>query len=198
MNGRTSLSLSFAVLAGVAFALTIPTGIFVGHTPCKKPWVFFDLGNTVIASNPGQESRYLPGAHSYIQELQRRGFQIGLITNVPEKWGRTRSGRIRALKKIVNETWTTDASAERMNWEDFPETHIFVPGRDADRKPSPYLFSTALAAVSLEEGQSGCPVVFQGEDPREVATAEKLGMKGYIIGRDPAALYLPLDQLESR
>lgn len=186
----------FSSIAGVLVALLGPALVPIPAHPCGKPWIFFDLGNTLIEAAPGHESRYLPGAQSYIEELKKRGYPMGLITNIPEKWGNSQSTRIQALKKIVRETWTKDPSANEMNWNDFPESHIVVPPRDANRKPAPYLFRAALAAVTLEEGKIGCPVYFQGEDPLEVAAAEKVGMRGYIVRKDPNALYLPLSRLE--
>ena len=83
-----------------------------------------------------------------------------------------------------------------MDWSDFPDSSIILPPRDIFRKPAPYLFRNALAKVSAEEGTSQCPVYFQGEDPLEVGVAENLGIKGYIVGKDPAATFLPFDRIE--
>lgn len=187
-----------ASAAGVAVALAASSGISGHAGECGKPWVFFDLGNTVVASAPGQESKYVPGAHAYVRELRKRGYSIGLITNVPEKWGTTRTAKIRALKKLIDETWTKDAGAERMDWSDFPDSAIVIPRRDFERKPSPYLFAAARAHVALEEGTRDCPVFYQGEDAAEVATAEAAGLSGYVVGRDPAAPFLPVERLEAR
>lgn len=183
---------------GVAVAIAALADARIPDPACGKPWVFFDLGNTVVASAPGRESRYVPGAHAYVRELRRRGVRIGLITNVPEKWGKTRSAKIRELKKLVGETWTKEAGEEAMDWTDFPDAAIVIPPRDADRKPAPYLFRSALAHVSLEGGARDCPVIYQGEDPVEVAAAERAGMIGYVVGRDPAAPFLPFERVERR
>jgi len=192
-SGKLSLAAS---AAGVALAASFGISERVGE--CGKPWVFFDLGNTVVASAPGQESKYVPGAHAYVRELRKRGYPIGLITNVPEKWGATRTAKIRALKKLIDETWTKEAGAERMDWSDFPDSAIVIPRRDPERKPAPYLFQAALAHVALEEGTRDCPVFYQGEDAGEVATAERTGLRGYVVGRDPAAPFLPVERLEAR
>lgn len=196
MKARPSLRVPFAAAVGVVTAFAIASGGPGRAPPCEKTWVFFDLGNTVINSHPGQESRYLPGVHAYIRELRRRGNPIGLITNVPEKWAPSRSGRIKILKKMVAEGWTKEAGAETMDWADFPDSAIVIPSGDAYRKPGPHPFQTALAQVSVLEGTRKCRVVFQGEDPIEVSAAEKNGMIGYVVGKDPAAPYLPIDWLE--
>lgn len=196
MTARPTLRNGMAAAIGAAVSVAVLNG-GVGRTPpCDKTWVFFDLGNTVISSHPGKESRYLPGAHDYIRELRRRGNPIGLITNVPEKWAPSRSGRIQVLKKMVAEGWTKEVGAESMDWADFPDSSIVIPAGDAYRKPGPHPFQTALAQVSLLEGTRNCRVVFQGEDPIEVSAAQKNGMIGYLVGQDPAAPFLPLERLE--
>jgi len=187
-----------AAILGFGFALLLLSGVSRLSNPCEKPWVFFDLGNTVIVSHPGQESHYLPGVHAYIQELRRRGYPIGLITNIPEKWAPSRTGRIRILKKMVAESWTKDQNAESMDWNDFPESRIVIPSSDAYRKPGRHPFRAALDQVSLSEGTRHCRVVFQGEDPLEVEAAEKSGMIGYVVGKNPDAAYLPIEYLETR
>ena len=190
-------SVPLAAVLGITVALVAPARTSARASACAKPWVFFDLGNTLIVADPTKASQYMPGAHAYVRELHRRGFHVGLISNVPEKWGATRMEKLRALKKIVADTWTTDSNVESMDWADFPDSTIFLPPRDTFRKPEPYLFRTALDRVMLEEGTRNCKVVFQGEDPLEVAVAEKVGMTGYIVNRDPSAPFMPVDRLEN-
>lgn len=198
MSARFSAPAAFGAALGLAVAAASLAAISTTPPACGKPWIFFDLGNTVVASAPGQESRYVPGAHAYVQELRRRGYSVGLLTNIPEKWGTTRGQKIRALKRLMRETWTTDPSAEAMDWNDFPETAIVIPPRDADRKPAPYLFEAALAFAARDAGRDGCPVIFQGEDPAEIAAAEKAGLTTYLVGKDPTAPFMPLDRIARR
>jgi FMN phosphatase YigB (HAD superfamily) len=185
-----------AVVLGIGAAIFAAPGTNGRSNRCGKPWVFFDLGNTLIVADPSKESRYMPGAHAYVQELHRHGVHVGLISNVPEKWGTNRTQKLKALKKIVADTWTKDSGAESMDWADFPDPTIFIPPRDVFRKPEPYLFRSAFDKVILEEGTRNCPVYYQGEDPLEVAVAEKVGMIGYVAHRDPAAPFLPVERIE--
>lgn len=198
MSRRFSAVPALGAATGIAVAFAAAASITGSPPPCGKPWVFFDLGNTVVASAPGQESRYVPGAHAYVQELRRRGYSVGLVTNVPEKWGRTRAEKIRALKRLIRETWTNDPAAEAMDWSDFPETAIVIPSRDAERKPAPILFDAAVALAAREAGRDGCPVIFEGEDPTEIAAAEKVGMTTYLVGKDPAAPFMPIERIARR
>jgi len=165
-------------------------------TACRKPWVFFDLGNTLVDSTPGKEMKYISGAREYLKELKQRGFKIGIITNVPDKWGPSSKDKVRVLKKTLKESWSQDPNADAMDWNDFADL-ILTPPREPCRKPAPYLFKAAIAKMILEEGENHCQVVFQGEDPNEVAAANQEGMKGHLIQQDPANPFLPISTLES-
>lgn len=71
-------------------------------TRSVRPWLFFDLGNTLVHtwSDPQTNDvvrvewmRYKgPGgrvvdAREYLTDLSARGYPIGLIANIPQKWG---------------------------------------------------------------------------------------------------------------
>ncbi len=185
-----------AGFTGFAIAVALQFYVTTRLTKCGKPWVFFDLGNTVVASKPGAESEYISGAHEYVKQLKRRGYRIGLISNVPQNWGATTEEKVKALKKMIAESWTKNPNADPMDWSDFSDALLFVPNRAEYRKPAPYLFRSALSQVSLEEGETRCRVVFQGEDPKEVEAAKKEGMVGYLVNQDGQAPFLPLEQLD--
>ncbi len=198
MNSRNRVVLISASVLGVLMSLFIQNRVTTRATACTKPWVFFDLGNTLIASDPGVEMKYIPGAHEYVKQLKRRGFRIGMITNVPEKWGPSSKEKVRKLKKTLMESWSRDPAQDPMDWSDFADALIFTPPRDEYRKPAPYLFKAALSQVILEEGETHCKVFFEGEDPKEVAAAVAEGMVGYVVNQDPAIPFLPIEQLEVR
>lgn len=185
-----------AALFGFATVAALVTGDWENTRACRKPWVFFDLGNTVVTHRAGEPSTYAPGAREYIDQLKNRGYRIGLITNVPAEWGPTPQAKLRELKKVIAETWTRDPAAHQMNWQEFRPEFTFMPSQEKERKPAPYLFRSALSRVSLEEGKRGCKVVFQGEDPREVEAARQEGMVAYLVGVNPAAPFLSIDELE--
>src|SRR5690606_22493812 len=141
-----------ASVFGLFLAFGLQAGMTTWATACQKPWVFFDLGNTILRSNPGEKMAYNAGAHEYLRALKQRGFRIGLITNVPEKWGPTSKEKIRSLKRAVAREWTRDPKSTAMDWTDFSDALILVPPREECRKPAPYLFRSALSQVMLEEG----------------------------------------------
>lgn len=199
MNSTTRLKFTqiIAVLCGIAAALHMQSRARTALTTCAKPWVFFDLGNTLVDSDPGKEMRYLSGAREYVKQLKLRGYRIGMITNVPEKWGPSSKEKVRVLKKTVKESWSHDPQVDMMDWSDFSDALILTPPRDLFRKPAPYLFKAAIAKVLLEEGETNCKVIFQGEDPKEVAAATQAGMRGHLIRQNDADSFLPISTLEA-
>lgn len=196
MSFEKGLPVVFASVCGIVFSFSIQNLVTTRATACTKPWVFFDLGNTLVDSNPGKDMKYISGAHEYVRQLKRRGFRIGMITNVPQKWGPSSKEKVRVLKKTLMESWSRDPAQDPMDWSDFADALIFTPPRDEYRKPAPYLFKAALSQVILEEGETHCRVIFQGEDPKEVAAATQEGMTGYLVNGDPINPFLPLEQLE--
>jgi FMN phosphatase YigB (HAD superfamily) len=189
-------SSALAAVLGFTLAVTLQARATTWATACEKPWIFFDLGNTLVESTPGQKMEYIPGAHEYLSKLKERGYRVGLITNVPEKWGPTSREKIRELKTTMMKEWTLKPGANPLDWRDFSDVLIFVPPRDEHRKPAPYLFRSALSQVFLEEGETRCKVVFQGEDANEVAVARQEGMIGYQVGSNADSYFLPIEELE--
>ncbi len=189
-------ALMLTVLFAHPLALPAQAQSAVDRPTCLKPWVFFDLGNTLVIHREGTPSRYAPGAKEYINELKRRGFQIGLITNVPIEWGPTSQEKIEALRRLLADSWSRGPDSIPMDWEDFPENRILVPNAEAERKPAPFLFQSALALVSHEENGADCKVVFQGEAPDEVQSARDQGITAYLVDSDPATPFMPIELLE--
>lgn len=185
-----------AVVLGFTSAVALQYGVTTWATACKKPWVFFDLGNTLVAANPGEAMSYIPGAHQYLKDLKKHGFRVGLVTNVPADWGNSSKEKLNRLKKTVMEEWSHDPAADPMDWSDFSDALILLPPGQEYRKPAPYLFKAALSQVILEEGETKCRVVFQGDDPREVEVAKKEGMLGYVVSRESATPFPPIEELE--
>ncbi|MBC7387188.1 MAG: HAD family hydrolase [Cryobacterium sp.] len=194
--GKTQRATQIAAIAGFLIALGLQSFATRRATACLKPWVFFDLGNTLVTANPGKPMSYLPGAHEYVRQLKRRGFRIGVISNVPESWGHSSKTKVEKMKKTLMAEWSRDPLEDPMDWTDFSDALIFVPPRENYRKPAPYLFRAALSQVILEEGETRCKVVFQGDDATEVETAKKEGMIGFHVDRTSALPFFPLTDLE--
>lgn len=195
---RHKITLIFATCLGLSLAFIVQTRALSALTACRKPWIFFDLGNTLVDSKSGKDMKYLSGAREYLKELKHRGFRIGIITNVPEQWGPSSKQKIQVLKKTVQEAWSRDPSDGTMDWNDFADTLILTPPQDLCRKPAPYLFKSAISKMVLEEGETHCRVVFQGEDPIEIAAANREGMVGHLIQQDDLShSFIPISTLEA-
>ncbi len=151
-----------------AFAARKPKGI-----------VFFDLGDTLINkvnfNDPKSKSHYMPGAREHLQTLQKSGYLVGLITNIPDEWGATIELKIETMKKKVAERWE---EKEPFDWEIF-EGRVIVPPKDELRKPNPYMFVQAKSIAAKDK----LKVLFEGEDSVEVAIAESQGFGAYQVFR---------------
>lgn len=182
----------------VAFAAAVAVGAMLAGTflpaqdRCPRPWMFFDLGNTLVDTKTYDFKKilYMPKAYDYLRELRGKGYPLGLLVNIPESWGTSRAEKVARLKAEVSGP-TIWIDHNPMVWEFFTRTVtddlILIPMKDNERKPgSPKLFDDAHALGSTES----CPAVFQGEDPAEVSAAKARGMKGYLIGQD-SDIYLP-------
>ena len=54
---------------------------------CSHPWVFFDLGNTLVDTKTYDYNKifYMPGALKYVKDLRAKGYHLGLIVNYPDE-----------------------------------------------------------------------------------------------------------------
>lgn len=146
-----------------------------------KPWVFFDLGDTVVEVKVEVEQKYLPGAQAYLKSLREAGFGVGLIVNIPESWGRTYVAKFSELvrfmdglrqKKYADSKW---ASEIEFDWNDYDE--VLLPKSNLERKPSPEMFKRARDIAAP------CPVLYQGENEKELAAAQSVGLVTHLVGK---------------
>lgn len=73
--------------------------VFQAQANDKGLWVYFDLGDTVVASKDMKNIKYIPGAKAYIEKLHQEGFKVGIISNIPETWGLDYNEKLLSLKK---------------------------------------------------------------------------------------------------
>lgn len=151
----------------------------------KTPWVYFDLGDTVISTKDFSHLHYFKGAREYIEELKRQGLKIGIITNIPESWGQDYNQKLLALKKVIQDGWEEQTP---FDWSVFDE--VILPLNDSEMKPAPGMFMRAL------EKAGDCPSVYIGESIKEIATAKSLGMAAKLFKENDSELYIPLAQME--
>ena len=154
------------------------------------PWVFFDLGKTLIDYEPDfSRIRFLPGSLDYLKDLKRRGFHLGLLVNWPENEGKGNAEKLRLLKEFVAPRWIDSVPPD---WSLFEA--VLFPQKDIYRKPHPYLFIEALRIAAPHA------VVYQGEDRYEVEVARNLGLVVNDVTHDkgePAQL-IPLESIKAK
>lgn len=158
-------------------------------TTCEKPFVFFDLGNTVLDTETHNFEKifYVPGALEYLLKLRQEGFRVGLLVNVPESWGANEIEKLQTLKDFVAKTWS---DPRPMDWELF-DAGVFFPASNKERKPDPALFKRA---ARLARAQS-CPIVYQGEADDELRVAESVGIRTYRVGQGSRPFFMPIERL---
>lgn len=152
----------------------------------KKPWVYFDLGDTVINTSDMKHLRYMPGAREYMDELKREGFKIGIITNIPEAWGMDYEEKLLTLKKVIQEGWD---ELNPFDWGIYDE--IILPLKNSEMKPAPTLFLKAISKAGV------CPSAYIGESPKEITAASQAGMAAKLYNEKDADIYIPIGRLRA-
>lgn len=150
----------------------------------KMPWVYFDLGDTVISTSDMKHLHYFKGAREYMDELKRQGFKIGIITNIPETFGMDYDEKLLTLKKVIADGWD---EVEPFDWSVYDE--IILPLKNSELKPAPTLFMKAISHAN------GCPAAFIGESPKEITAADNVGMATKLFVSTEAELYVPVAKM---
>lgn len=152
----------------------------------KKPWVYFDLGDTVVNTKDMKDLKYINGAREYMDELKREGFKIGIISNIPENWGMDYDEKLLALKKVIQDGWTEERP---FDWSIYDE--VILPLKNTEMKPAPTLF---LKAITLADS---CPSLYIGESPKEIVAAKNVGMAAKLFNENDKEIYIPIREVKS-
>lgn len=152
----------------------------------KKPWVYFDLGDTVVNTKDMKHLKYMNGARDYIEELKREGFHVGIISNIPENWGMDYDEKLLTLKKVIQDGWEED---KPFDWAVFDE--IILPLTAREMKPAPTLFIKAIAKAD------SCPSVYIGESPKEIVAAKAAGMAAKLYDESSSDSYIPVIKVKT-
>lgn len=171
-------------LSKVLFFLSVFS--FSAMAKDKKPWVYFDLGDTVVRTKDMKHIKYMRGAREYMEELKREGINIGIISNIPEDWGLDYDGKLQSLKKVILDGWDEERP---FDWSVFDE--VILPLKNTEMKPSPTLF---LKAISKAES---CPSVYIGESPKEIAAAKEVGMAAKLYDESEESIYIPISTINT-
>lgn len=162
-------------------------GLFSGAIKAqdKKPWVYFDLGDTVVTTKDMKHIKYISGAREYMDELKREGFKIGIISNIPESWGMDYDEKLLTLKKVIQDGWDEDRP---FDWSIYDE--VILPLKNSELKPAPILFQKAILK------SESCPSVYIGESLREIEVAKIVGMAAKLYNEADTELYIPINNLK--
>lgn len=160
------------ILHGLALAFSLSASA----APVAKPWLFFDLGKTLIDHTPQYaDMRFLPGAADYLAALSGDGYRLGLLVNWPEEEGQGDREKLELLKAFVAPRWV---DSRPLDWSLFDA--VLFPPKTPYEKPHPYLFEKALRLAAP------CPALFQGELEEEVRAATLAGMTAHRVEYFPA------------
>jgi hypothetical protein len=171
----------------------------LAKTAIDKPWIFFDLGKTLIDTvnyNPETESFekewYMPGSHAYLTELKAKGFRLGLIVNIPEAWGHSYEQKLAKLKLSVESGWNDDPNSPAQaafDWTMFDK--VILPRDDGERKGTGNL-SIYLRAL---EAAAPCAIVYQGESAQEMTEADMAGAVTWHARTEAEEFFLATDRI---
>lgn len=178
--------LILSILSISLVASTQVTEVGAHKTLKNRPWIFFDLGDTILNTEDKSKMEFYPGALTYLNNLKEQGYLIGVITNIPEKFGKNYDEKVTTLKKYVSSKWT---GKEKLNWDIFDK--VIIPMSDAERKPALKLFNQARAL------SGNCPTIFMGENQKEVEAAASLGINTFQVGQKDRSFYLPKGSVDS-
>jgi FMN phosphatase YigB (HAD superfamily) len=171
----------------LALLSSLPSGPVPAMAACPRPWLFFDLGLTLVdtRNDTMRDMTYMPEARDYLHQLREDGFPLGLIVNWPADDGATQAEKQARMKSLVDAGW--DAAEPAFDWSAFPPAQTLLSNTATERKPAPAMYLAARAQAAA----AGCPIVFQGEDAREVEAARQLGIRAWQVGRADEPFYAP-------
>ncbi len=149
-----------------------------------RPWIYFDLGDTVISTKDMKHLKYFRGAKDYIIGLKDKGYKVGLITNIPETFGSDYQEKFETLKKVIHDGWD---DSENFDWEVFDA--VFLPLKNNEMKPASHLFQKALNETQ------GCPAMYLSESENEIKAANTHGFATKLFVEGEKDLYVPLEKL---
>lgn len=149
----------------------------------KAPWIYFDLGDTIVDTSDLNHIHYFKGAKEYMEGLRDLGIKVGIMTNIPVSWGQTQTEKLNALKQFIAERWDDTVP---FDWDIYED--VLLPFTKEEMKPADGMYLKALAHAG------NCPIGFISENPKEITAAFNLGFATQLF-RDEIELYIPLDQI---
>ncbi len=149
----------------------------------------------------------MPGALEYLKALHDKAYPLGLISDVPESWGRDKpelnlikdyqTAKLKRLLGFIDGIYPEDHASwigPRFEWSYF-QGHVILPFKTADRKKNGghimYERARLLAA------QQNCPAIYETSEKKEIEPARGAGLIPYLNGSDSESFYLPAEKIET-
>ncbi len=160
--------------------------LFATMAHAKAPVMYFDLGDTIVDTKDMKHIHYYQGALNYLLELKSKGYQLGIITNIPETFGSDYNAKLLTLKKFIGDNWDDSIT---FNWDIFDD--IILPLKNTELKPSPVMFEKAV------EHGNNCPVSYISESPKEITAASNTGLATHLFVMNDPDMYVPLNNIKT-
>ena len=160
--------------------------LFATVAHAKAPIMYFDLGDTIVDTKDMKHIHYYQGSLNYLLELKNKGYQLGMITNIPETFGSDYQAKLATLKKFIQDNWDDPIA---FNWDIFDD--IILPLKNIERKPSPALFEKAMLHAN------NCPASYISESPTEISAASNTGLATHLFVMSDPEMYVPVSNIKA-
>lgn len=160
--------------------------LFATMAHAKAPVMYFDLGDTIVDTKDMKHIHYYQGALNYLLELKSKGYKLGMITNIPETFGKDYDAKLLTLKKFISNNWDDSIT---FNWDIFDD--IILPLKNTELKPNPVMFEKAIAHAN------NCPASSISESPKEITAAIDTGLATHLFVLSDPVMYVPVDNLKT-
>lgn len=211
------------VLSCLVMMLSILPSAFVSATEktCERPMIFFDIGETLVntTTHKYNPSYFLPGAHEYLRGLHAHGHALGIIADVPERFGRDNpdvsgirdylTAKIVRLKSFMEGHYPDDKTSWQgpvFDWSLFGHFEgsgenlqfrgpVFLPLTDSEQKKkrSRAMFNRAYLAAT----EAGCIGIYLGEEEYQMDLARDSGLVPFWVGHTlPDQFFLPVERID--
>jgi hypothetical protein len=164
-----------------------------------NPMFYFKLD-----ANKYRDGREHPTSKSYVDELVKLGHKLGILADIPGAWGVNYPAQdpvrdlptakvLRTMDFLAGVILEDGASwaGEAFDWSPFVMIHgqgaariahgrLLLPQTNEERKKTGSLVVFERAQKIAKD--AGCQAVFQGEQEKEMESAEKAGMIPFWVG----------------
>jgi phosphoglycolate phosphatase-like HAD superfamily hydrolase len=166
--------------------LSVFSFLFATVVHAKAPVMYFDLGDTIVDTKDMKHIHYYQGALNYLLELKSKGYQLGMITNIPETFGSDYDAKLLTLKKLISDNWDDTIA---FNWDIFDD--IILPLKNTELKPNPVMFEKAIAHAQR------CPVSYISESAKEITAATNIGLATHLFVLNAPTMYVPVNSVKA-